>query len=166
MTRKKIQLLYVVLGEMLPYGGIALRYFVVKNRKLLEPEAEAIREAGKTPQAYTDSEYEKQRIALCEKYCEKSEKGRPLTKNKQYVLTVENSKLLDKALNELQLGADYKKAADILIEHEEQLRKFLNQDTEIPELHRIKETDLPAGVTGRQMEIIWDLIDAAVTEII
>jgi len=65
-------------------SSVKFHYLVLKNKKLLEPEIEAVKELGKPPEAY--QEFDKKRIDMCNEYCTKDETGNPVVSNNNFVI--------------------------------------------------------------------------------
>jgi hypothetical protein len=101
ITRRKLMDVWTVLeglGEKTLH--IKAMYAIVKNRKTLNTEIEAIRDAARPPQGFIA--YEKERIALCESFCSRNEKGEPVIENKAFVFPLDKLSDFHEELKRLQ----------------------------------------------------------------
>lgn len=124
-------------------GNPKFTYAVSKNKKLILPEIEALADAEKLSPELV--EYDKKRISLCEKYCNKDENGKPITVplpsgGTGYDGLGDDNKKFTDAIGKLQ--AEYKDVLDARQKQMEKVNELLDEEIEI-EVHCLKVDDLP-----------------------
>ena len=103
--------------------NIKFSYFVAKNRLNIKNEIEAINETQEASEAF--KVYDKERSTLAEKYADKDDKGKPIIRENQYIITAEKEKF-EKDLEELKIR--YKKVVEEREEQLSKLKEFLNEE--------------------------------------
>ncbi len=131
--------------------GVKFAYARAKNKKLVLAELELLKNVMKDSDEFI--EYDKKRIELCEEYCTKDDKGKPVIKNRKYDGLTKNEEFTKK-LNEL--NEKYKEVIDEKKKRAEEYKKLLDEEIDF-EFHKIKLQDVPEDITGAQLEAI-DLI--------
>ncbi|MDD3302229.1 MAG: hypothetical protein PHN31_01640 [Candidatus Gracilibacteria bacterium] len=136
--------------------GSKFAYAMIKNKKLIRNELENIEGSIFDTENY--KEYNKLRIELCEKFCEKNQDGSCIFINDingQQSYKIENKKEFEKEILELQekFKEDIEHKTNQLVEY----NKLLDEEINI-ELFMIKSDDLPNMLTVEQTESIFDLI--------
>ena len=102
-------------------------YNVIKNKKLISNEVEALQEAMLPSKEY--QEFEKERLETCVRLGDKDPLGNPkVNRLKQFVFT-ENKEEMDKLINEML--EKYKDAIDGFNKQEEELGEILKEEIEI-----------------------------------
>jgi hypothetical protein len=102
-------------------------YCIVRNKKLLNDEREALLAATEPSGKY--KEFEKKRIETCMKHCDKNEKGEPVINEKnQFVATGENNEQMHTALDVL--TTEYKEAIDGFNTQNDEINKLLEEEIE------------------------------------
>jgi len=139
--------------DMRPKGA----YAISKNKKLAENEVKFIQEAQskiKPPQGMQD--FESKRIELCEKFSSKDEEGKVVTNNGKYEIPEDVREEFEKTVAGLR--EEYSAAFEENEEINKQFQELLNEEIEI-NFHKTKLEWLPEQITGKQMEILMDIID-------
>lgn len=132
--------------------GIKFAYARAKNKKLIQDELQLFGETLKASEKF--SEFEDKRVELCKKYCKKDEKGKPLTKNDSYVGLEDNTEFQQELVNLKEVHKD------IVTERQNQVdeyNKMLSEETKL-DFHKILLEDVPADITGQQLELIMPII--------
>lgn len=132
--------------------GVKFAYGVSKNLNILKPEVIALEEARKQSPEF--QQYEKERVVLAIKHSEKDEKGKPIILENQY-------KLADQEAFDAEFIVLKEKHKDAIEKREAQVKEFndlLEKEVKL-ELHKIKLEDVPATITTKQMNDIFDLIE-------
>jgi len=129
VTRKELLAVFSVLESVKDAKtNIRVAYAISKNRRLILPEVEAIQEAaGKVSD--TLKEYEKARIALCQEYCKKDERGNPVIDNGNFTFAPEDISKFQVAFEELRKSSP--EALKDAQESDEQVQKLLDESIEI-----------------------------------
>jgi len=132
--------------------GFRFAMVVSKNIDIVTKEIKALTDAIQAPDDV--QEYEKTRIALCEKHAEKNDSNEASILNGSYVL--KDKIAFDKEYQEL------KKANKELIDTESErlkgVEKFLEEDSKI-ELKMVSQNDIPNEIAGEQVHGIRYMIE-------
>jgi len=158
MKKSEVLLLYRSLNQLGALSGAKFSYAIAKNINILKGEVEALDKALEPDEKF--QEFEKQRVALLEKYAEKDDTGKPKKEgteggSEQYVMG-DNLKRFEKEFEVLK--KDHKDAVDARDVQIEEYTKLLETDIEI-NLHRLKMEDVPETITTRQLAGIYEIID-------
>lgn len=133
-------------------ASVAFAYAVALNRKTIKNEVEALEEAFKPRPAYL--EFDRERVALCEKLAKKDEKGKPIMINNQYQF--EDIKVLEKEMEPIK-----EKHKEAISEREKQLKEFneiLKQEITF-NLKKVRPNELPATITPNLVAGLMPMID-------
>jgi len=149
------------LGTVLPtlekLKGPKFHYALLKNIDLLQKEIELIQTKGKPSEKFL--EYEKARVALCEQFCAKDEKGENLKRdigNGQFEYDIDTTSESWKLAIEV-LKSNNK---ELIAERDQQVEMF-NQMLDVESsltFHLIKVEDLPSDINGEQMQALKNFI--------
>jgi len=135
-------------------GSIKFIYFIAKNKQILKSEIESLQEVSKLSVSPRFLEYDEKRVKLNEKYCDKDDNGNPIIVDNMYSLSKENSKVVNKEIEELK--KEYKNEIDIYIESQKELNRFLESEVEL-NLEKIMLTDLGSNlITGNQLSMLME----------
>lgn len=118
--------------------GIQTTYKIVKNRKLIEPEIEAIQEAIKPSEKFI--EFEKKRVELCEKFCKKDSGGKAIVENNSYAF--EDSELPKFQVELKNLQSEYQEEFDKRKMVEKDIENLTNEEIEV-DVTKIAINDIP-----------------------
>lgn len=132
--------------------GVKFGYARAKNKKLILAELELLDASIKEPVKF--SEYDKERVELCKKYCKKDEKGNPVIKDQTYVGLKENIKFMDE-LKKLQ--EDFKEVIDERNKQKQEYEKLLDEEIEL-NFHKILLENIPSDITGAQLELLAPIL--------
>lgn len=155
MKLKRVEVLQLFdgLNTLQNLKGAKLAYMCAKNKETMKAEVVA------TKAAYMPSEklkeFEGKRIALCEEYADKDDNKNPVIIKGAYSLVM-NKEVFEKELKKLTKG--YKEFIDENTEKIAEYRKFLDEEIDI-ELVSVNLDDVPKDITGRQMDVIFKLVD-------
>lgn len=151
MKRKELYDLLNGFETVKDLKGVKFAYARAKNKKLVLAELELLKDVLKDSDKFV--EYDKKRIKLCEVYCTKDDKGKPVIKNRKYDGLTKNEEF-NKKLEKL--GEEFKEVIEQKKKNAEEYQTLLDGEVDIP-LHKIKLDDVPSDITGAQLESI-DLI--------
>lgn len=132
-------------------SNVKFTYGIVKNKKIIQSEVEAIKETLKSSERF--EEYERNRIKLCSQMSEKNEDNKPIIINNEF--KIQNIKLFKIMLNKL--VEEYQEDIDLESEKNKQIKNFLQEEVEV-ELYKINLEYFPE-VTTEQMKILIILIN-------
>jgi len=147
------------INELLDVRGIKLAYAIAKNKRIIDEEIKAMRESVKPSEAFTA--YEKEARLLFENYAILDKNGKPkkFTENGQEVIKIDPEKVGEhKAAEE----ALQERHAETIKEREGQLEdwnKFLQEEHDGLDLHKVKEENLNDNLTAKQISIIFEFIE-------
>lgn len=134
-------------------GFLKFKYFVTKNRRILNEEVEAMKEILKPSEEF--QKYEKDRISYCMSKAAKDVSGEVVWDIPNQLPKYEDPQEVQKYVIELA-----KQNEDILKKQEEQEKenqKFLQEKVEVPVL-TISQSELPLSITMTQLDSILDLV--------
>jgi len=150
MKNKQLQPLLQGIDAVGNLSGVRFSYCMSKNRKLITAELETLQEAIKPKEKFL--EYDKERIALCQKYADK-ENGKPKMENNNFVIT--DRKEFEKEIEKLG-----KKFNAVLDEREKQGKEFQEllekESSFVP--FKLDYEEIPKDITAKQMDGIIELI--------
>lgn len=145
------------IGTVLPslekIKGAKFHYALLKNIDILQKELNLIQTKAKPTEKF--AEYEKLRVALCEKHSSKNEQGEPNKRdigNGQFEYDIDTESEAWKTDIE-KLKSENKQVID---ERDEQIKNYnemLDLDAEI-KFHLINLEDIPNEVNGEQMQAL------------
>ena len=152
MKRKDLFRLKDGLDNVSYLSGVKFAYAIIKNKKMIEQELITLQEIIKpSPEI---EEYEKNRIAICEKHCKRDENNQLKIQNNTY--DIEDMDTFNKDIEELK--KKNKKVLDNRQKQADEYNKLLEEDIEIPFV-LIKQDDLPNSLSASQMEQIFEIIE-------
>lgn len=134
--------------------SVRFHYTILKNKRLLEPEVEILKEANSTPEEY--QEFEQKRMAVCNDYCEKDENGAPEVKDNNFVILDEVREEFNNKLESLK--EEYKEMFEKMTKSRDEFNELLLEEVDI-DFVRIPMSIIPTELTGQEVEILFDLID-------
>jgi len=152
MKRKDLYVYMESIEKVSSLKGVKFAYTLIKNKKKIEEEIKILEEVVKPSEGFT--EYEKQRINLCEINCEKNKEGNPIIENNRYKII--NVEKFDSELNELK-----EKNKEFIKEREKQINEYnnmLNDDIEI-DFSKVGFEDLPTDISTEQLESIEFMVN-------
>lgn len=130
--------------------NILFSYFIAKNKIKLKDEILLIEQAKQPSDEYL--EFDKQRVDLALKYCDRDENEKPKIFEKNYVIT-ENKKEFDEELIKLRDSF-----SNVINEREQQMQDyidFLNKDVDI-ELESVSLEHLPPNIEPKILEVFME----------
>lgn len=133
--------------------GVKFAYAILKNKKIIANELEVLQTLAKPNPKFR--EYETKRVALCEEYCDKDEKGKPKVEKNNYVGLEENEKFKEE-LNKLQ--EEYKSVLDNQNKKREEYITLMQEEIEI-DLYKVILDNLPEDITPKQLESIKLIVE-------
>lgn len=133
--------------------GVKFAYAIAKNKKLVLAELEILKDVLKDSDNFI--EYDKKRIELCEKYCTKDDKGKPVIKNRKYDGLTKNEEFTKK-LDEL--GEKFKEVIDEKKKRAEEYKNLLDEEVEF-EFYKIKLENVPEDITAAQIESVDAILE-------
>ena len=147
MKNKEVITLSNQLSTLSGLKGVALSVAIVKNKKLLDAEKDALTEGVKATEKY--NEYDTKRIELAQKHAQKDEDGKPKVEGNTFVM--EDMEAFNKELDVLR--EEYKEELDARDKQIEEFNELLEKESSV-ELVQVTKEDLPEDITVAQMEII------------
>lgn len=147
--------------------GVKFAYCLSKNRGLLKTEVEALDKAQAYSEEFTKliNEFEPERLKIAEKYTEKDEKGESKKEMKMlngrevetFVMTKENQEKNNKESDD----ALKAKNPELYQAREKQIEEYnnlLKEEYSTMQLHKVLSSELPADITGLQIELLKEII--------
>ncbi len=128
-------------------------YGVIKNKKILSDEIEALKAASSHTEEF--KQFEKERVQICEVLCDKKEDGSPLIGPTNQYVVVENKEKLDAEINTLR--EKHKDALDEFDKREEEIKDLLEEEMEF-DVHQIKFSLFPEFLSVQDLEILEEFI--------
>lgn len=149
--------LYRNLNQLGNLSGVKFAYAVARNINLLKSEIESLDKALQPPEEFM--EFEKERIALVEKYAEKDEKGKPKIEvagngAQQYVMEESGNKFQKEFET---LKGKHKKAVEAREKQIDDYTKLLTTESDFKP-HMLKLEDLPKEINARQTSGIYEIL--------
>jgi hypothetical protein len=138
-------------GELKAIDNFRFNYAIIKNKRIIEPEIRAIEEIQKPTEKFI--EFQNTRIALCEKYAKKDDKGEAIKNGMSY--DIENMDEFNKELEPIK--EQYK---DTIAEIDEKIKKvneFIEEDVTI-DLYMIKSSYMPDKLSKEIIEVLYPII--------
>jgi len=124
-------------------------YAIAKNRKLVQSEVDAIKEAiAPAPEI---KEYDQKRIAMCRDYCQMDADGQPVIAEQNFVIDPEKQEDFNKAIEALR-----EEYSESLEAHKDKLGladQLLQEEVEI-DFHKVLIDNFPDGLTQQQYELL------------
>lgn len=139
------------LEEVQDLPGVKFAYARSKNKNKIESEIKSLQEAIKPSEDY--AKFDKDRIELCEKHCDKDDKDKPVMENSRYVF--KNRKNFETAFNGLK--KTYNDTLEAREKQIEEYNKLLEEKSDF-EIHHVLLSDVPDGITGKQLEDVMEMI--------
>lgn len=152
MKKRELYDLLAGLESVKGLKGVKFAYARAKNKKLVLDEIQLFEESIKPSDKFL--EYNKKRIELCEKYCQKDKENNPIIKNNKYC-GLERNNEFEKEI-EL-LNEESKEVINEKKGLEEEYNKMLMEEIEL-NFHKILLDDVPIDITGQQLELIMPII--------
>ena len=153
MNKKDIVDLYNILMSFNGSYTAKFSYFISKNKSLINPEINVLKEIEKPSKEFL--KYEKEKLNTIIKYAVKKEDGNPLIINNQY--KIDNVKGFE--LEHDKLKEKYKDCIKEKETKDKEIEEILNEEIEI-ELYKIK-IDLIPDIEVDKMDVLikLDLIE-------
>jgi len=153
MKNKQIIPLLEGLEKIKSIQDAKLAYAYTKNKRILSDELEVIQETIKALDCVKKiQEYEVKRKELLEEYAVKQD-GKPVIEDNKYKITPELEEKCNKEIKEL-----FSKYENDYTEYNKKQEEINDQENPI-KLHKIKQSDLTADLTGEQLDGIFDIIE-------
>lgn len=159
LKRSDVLEIYEVLNSFKDDFDKEFMYYVSKLSKSLEDERNAIIEVGRPSEEYL--KYEKQRVEIINKYCEKDASGKLVEEKINGVAVFkpiqENKEILKNELKNL-----YDSNKEIVNKGKEAILKFidfLKEETEI-NLGQIPFKYIPQTINKEKMDVLFPIIGA------
>ena len=152
MKRRELYVYMESIEKVSSLKGVKFAYTIIKNKKKFEEEIKILEEVVKPSEGFTN--YEKERISLCELSCEKTENGSPVIENNRY-------KIIDVPKFDLELNSLKEKNNEFITERENQINEYnrmLEEDINL-DISKIGFEDLPIDITTEQLESIDFMIN-------
>lgn len=165
MTKQEVVDLWNVLNDLSSLKGpVKFGYAVSKNKRLLQPEVQAIQEATRPKAEFM--EFEKARLKLAEKYCERDKDGKPkmvkVGTQTHYTFSNLNRPLFEAELHIL--GQQHQEVLESKAAQDKEVQEFLLSKSDKIKLHSVRLEDCPAdGISADQIDVLLDcgiLIDS------
>jgi hypothetical protein len=151
IKRKDAVVLYANIVGILSLEGfkftVGFQHWLYKNRKNLE----FISNAMANFRSKTMKAFDEKRIALCEKYCERDAKEKPVMKNGEYQIPKDSRANFDVTIGNIR--AEHKADFDVVEAYAEEIIQI---DLIKKPLADIENVELPAGFIETIMLIIAD----------
>ncbi len=138
--------------------GAKFGFALLKNIDKLSAEIKTLEAARNIPEAY--KEYEQKRIALCEKYAEKDEKGQPKKIQRgpnsfDYAITPDNSDFIQETDK---LREEYATALEEFKGTEAEYKTLLSAENAEFKLSMVNFEDVPSDISVELMSVVKPFI--------
>lgn len=153
MVRREIMSKVNELNSVGELKGIKFAYAVNKNKKKFLKELKEIAKLMEMSEEFKI--YEKKRVEICEKFCEKDEEGKAIVKNNAYAGLKENAEF-DSAMDAL--SEENKELINARKKQISEYNNFLNEEFEI-DIYKIKLEDVPSDISVNQLKSIEFMIE-------
>lgn len=134
--------------------GVKFAYVVLKNKKFLEEEIEALQKSIEMSLPF--QEFERKRIGLCEQFSDKNSDGSPIIVNNAY--SIPEREAFEKEVAELK-----NQYLEAVLERENQLReydKLLKEESDVlSKLAKVKIEHVPDDISATQLDNIKEIIE-------
>lgn len=156
MTKKEVLDFYTGLINAKGFPGAKFNYAITRNKKHLEPEIDALKEAYQASEDFL--KYEKERIDLCLEMCKKDEDNNPVLigEGSQQRYDFEDHKEFTDKVKELQ--KEHEVAIALREKQEEDYYKILEEEVEV-DIYKIN-IDLCPDEAGELLDALYPMIDA------
>lgn len=134
-------------------NAVKFHYLILKNKQIIQPEVDNIREIGKTSERY--QLFDNKRIKLCNDFAEKDENGQPVIRDNSFVIIPDKKQEFDSSLDALKL--EFKDAIDELENKKKEIDELMEEDIEIPFV-KIPLSVIPEDLLGKEVEVLFDII--------
>ena len=164
LKQKEVLGLYYALAILGNLKGVKFNYGIDKNRKRLKKEVDIIEETNKPDLEY--DKYNKERVAINEKYALKNEDGTPKMTLQQinaqqqlshYVIDEKRKAEFNKAQDDLK--EKHKVAVEARKVQIEEYKEFLETENTDFSPFLISIDNIPEEITGEQFEIISNFLE-------
>ena len=155
ITREKLIAMWQLFSQISNNKtSVKFHYLILKNKKLLTPEIESLQKVQEPPSGF--DVFEEKRVSLCNGYCEKNEEGIPLKENKNFVIRKEDQEEFDKKIEELK--EEFSEIISIMDNAQSEFLTLIKEEVEI-ELVKIPLSVMPESLLGREVELLYEIID-------
>lgn len=155
INKRKMIEIYGMLESLKDIKNTRFAYSVMRNIAAMKTEFEIIKTLAKPNEKYI--EFDKERIALCEKFAKKDETGKPVFTDDKMRYVMESQDEFNK-----ELGLLTEKHKDIIEEYKNksnELNTMLDNDEVEIKIYKIKNEYLPDSLNARQLEILAQIIE-------
>ena len=128
------------------------KYAVARNKKIIESQVSILRDTLKLSDEYIKLENE--RLAICNKYCERDESGAPVMSNSSFVMKLETKEQSDKEIGDFL--EKNKSIYDSEMTKSQELASILDEDTAV-DLYKINIDSVPDAIKQAEMDILTKL---------
>lgn len=157
IQREKLVAMFGLINRLLNQKtSVRFHYLLLKNKKLLQPEIEAIQEAQQIDPPAGHNEFNDKRIELCKEYCVKDENGEAVIKQGNYAIIPERKEEFEGKMADLK--EEYKGLIEELDKRQEDFVNLLKEHVEV-NLTTIPLSVMPEELVGNEVEALFDLID-------
>lgn len=152
MKNKILTRLVQGISNIRPLEGVKFAYALAKNKRLIVSELEIFDDLTKMSEEYAG--YEKKRIELCEKYCQKDENGKAIMVKNEY--TIKDRKKFD--IEQGKLSKNNKKPIEDRKKQIKEFNEFLEKESSFTPFE-IKMEDIPVNINSGEFDNIFELIE-------
>lgn len=163
ISREKIFALNALFSKLSQQKtNVMFQYTIAKNKRLLVPEIESVREAQEDPTPNERlSEYQEKRINLCKVYCNKDENGEPIILDigkptSRFDFNPEEKEKLNAEMEPI--NEEYKDAIEEQEKKEKDFYELTQEEVDIP-FNLFKLKDMPKEITGIDLDLLFDFIE-------
>lgn len=128
------------------------KYAVAKNKKIIENQVNILRDTLKPSDEYIKLENE--RLAICNKYCERDEGGAPIMSNGSFVMKLETKEQSDKEIGDFL--EKNRGAYDNEMTKSQEIVSILDEDAAV-DLYKINIDSIPDAIKQVEMDILTKL---------
>lgn len=150
MKRRDLVELWKMMDLYKGSKGVKFAYFLVRNKKKLQPEIEALEESLLPSEAFKG--YDTERVKLAEFYSDKDPNGNPIVQNSNYIINEKQTEF------DTELASLKEKYKNVIDEREKQItdyNKMLDEEVEFDGF-KINLTTLPEEIDSTFLEVLMD----------
>jgi len=156
ISREKLFKMYDVFERLaMSKDNVRFHYLIIKNKRLIQPEIDSIREIGTPTKEY--QEFDKKRMQTCNEYCLKDDNGEVVVKNNNFVIPEDVQDKFNGIIDELK--EEYAETLSLAEKAKKEIDELLLEEIEIPFVF-IPMNVIPEKLAGYEVETLFDIIES------
>jgi hypothetical protein len=155
IAREKLFTLASVINNLLSKGtSVKFHYLLHKNKRVIDMEITTIQEAHRSNPPEHFQEFESKRVALCEKFADKDENGKPKRHKGDFVISDTEGFSAEMDI----IKEEYPEIIEHMENSQRQFMEFLQEEVEL-DTYPIPLSVIPDVITGQDIGVLYDIID-------